>query len=64
METGVVTDQRDALAPDAEVTLDEPMPHGILARHGAAMARHARDDPRSIEDLALRVQLLSGATEK
>jgi hypothetical protein len=25
---------------------------------------HARDDPRSIEDLALRVQLLSGAAEK
>ena len=37
-----MTDQRDALAPDAEVTLDEPMPHGILARHGAAMARHAK----------------------
>jgi RND superfamily putative drug exporter len=23
-------------------TLEEPMPHGILARHGAAMARHAK----------------------
>ena len=29
-------------ATTAATTVDEPMPHGILARHGAAMARHAK----------------------
>ena len=29
-------------AATAVATLEEPMPHGILARHGAAMARHAK----------------------
>ena len=36
-----VTQHDDPLAATT-ATLEEPMPHGILARHGAAMARHAK----------------------